>query len=114
MVVRKAVFDQVGGFDESLAVAYNDVDLCLRIRACGLRNVWTPFAELYHFESESRGDDVVSGRAGFLVESAIIRDRWGDLLDADPYFNPNLSLKRTDFGLAYPPRHRHKWWEPAT
>jgi len=111
MVVRKALFLEVGGFDETLAIAYNDVDLCLRIGAKGLRNVWTPFAELYHYESVSRGDDLRSGRAGFLVESGMIRERWGKLLHADPYFNPNLSLKRPDFGLAYPPRHTRKWWE---
>jgi GT2 family glycosyltransferase len=111
MVVRKALFHEVGGFDETLAVAYNDVDLCLRIGARGLRNVWTPFAELYHYESVSRGDDLRSARAGFLVESRMIRERWGELLNADPYFNPNLSLKRPDFGLAYPPRHRRQWWE---
>ena len=111
MVVRKSVFDRAGGFDEALAVAYNDVDLCLRIGALGLRNVWTPFAELYHYESVSRGDDLRSARAGFFEESQMIRDRWGNMLDADPYFNPNLSLKRPDFGLAYPPRHKRKWWE---
>lgn len=111
MVVRKTVFIQAEGFDEKLAVAYNDVDLCLRTGALGLRNVWTPFAELYHYESVSRGDDLRSARAGFVEESQMIRDRWGELLHADPYFNPNLSLKRPDFGLAYPPRHARKWWE---
>jgi GT2 family glycosyltransferase len=111
MVVRRIVFNAAGGFDETLAVAYNDVDLCLRIGSLGLRNVWTPFAELYHYESESRGDDLRSARAGFRVESQMIRDRWGALLNADPYFNPNLSLKRPDFGLAYPPRHARQWWE---
>ena len=112
MVVRKAVFDAVGGFDEALAVSYNDVDLCLRIQARGLRNVWTPFAELYHFESVSRGDARLgAARPRFLAESDLTKQRWHDLLNADPYFNPNLSLERADFGLAYPPRHARRWWE---
>jgi GT2 family glycosyltransferase len=111
MVVRKTAFDAVGGFDETLAVAYNDVDFCLRLGARGLRNVWTPFAELYHFESVSRGDDSQgASRERFLAESRLMRDRWQGLLDADPYYNPNLSLTRADFGLASPPRHAHRWW----
>jgi GT2 family glycosyltransferase len=109
MVLRKAAFEAVGGFDETLAVAYNDVDLCLRLRAHGLRNVWTPFAELYHFESVSRGDDTQGDRRPrFLAESQKMRDRWQRLLNDDPYYNPNLSLTRADFGLAYPPRIRHR------
>jgi GT2 family glycosyltransferase len=111
MVVRKTVFDAVGGFDETLAVAYNDVDFCLRLGARGLRNVWTPFAELYHFESVSRGDDTQgASRERFLAESRLMRDRWQGLLDADPYYNPNLSLTRADLGLASPPRHARRWW----
>ena len=111
LVVRKAVFTAAGGFDETLAIAFNDVDLCLRLGASGLRNVWTPFAELYHYESVSRGDDTTAGRPGFLEESRLMHERWGDLLNADPYFNPNLSLERTDFALSYPPRHVRKWWQ---
>jgi GT2 family glycosyltransferase len=112
MVVRKTMYDAVGGFDETLAVAYNDVDFCLRLRDRGLRNVWTPFAELYHFESVSRGDDTRgAARPRFLIESQLMKERWRDLLNADPYFNPNLSLMRADFGLAYPPRHARRWWE---
>jgi O-antigen biosynthesis protein len=112
MVLRRDAFDSVGGFDEQLAVAYNDVDLCLRLGAHGLRNVWTPFAELYHFESVSRGDDTQgASRPRFLAESQLMRDRWQGLLNADPYYNPNLSLTRADFGLASPPRHTHSWFE---
>jgi GT2 family glycosyltransferase len=112
MVMRKTVFDMVGGFDETLAVAYNDVDLCLRLMARGFRNVWTPFAELYHFESLSRGDDSQGpSRPRFLAESQLMRERWQPLLDADPYYNPNLSLMRVDFGLAFPPRHARAWWQ---
>jgi hypothetical protein len=112
MVLRKPSFDAVGGFDETLAVAYNDIDLCLRLGAHGLRNVWTPFAELYHFESVSRGDDTQGeSRPRFLAESQAMRDRWKGLLNADPFYNPNLSLTRADFGLAYPPRHTGSWWQ---
>src|SRR5688572_13568618 len=111
LVVRKPAFDAVGGFDEQLGVAYNDVDLCRRLRARGLRNVWTPFAEPYHFESVSRGRDTGEVRPAFLVESRLMHERWGPLLAADPYFNPNLSLWRSDFGLAYPPRHTRRWWD---
>lgn len=111
LVVRKPVFDQAGGFDDTLAIAYNDVDLCLRIGDLGLRNLWTPFAELYHHESVSRGDDVATQRPGFLVESQMMYDRWGARLQADPYFNLNLSLRSPDFELAYPPRHQRRWWE---
>ena len=114
MVLSKVAFESVGGFDETLAVAYNDVDLCLRLGARGLRNVWTPFAELYHFESVSRGDDTQgASRRRFLAESQLMRDRWQGLLNADPYYNPNLSLTRADFGLAFPPRHERPWWQPA-
>jgi GT2 family glycosyltransferase len=114
MVLRKTAFDAVGGFDESLAVAYNDVDLCLRLGAKGFRNVWTPFAELYHFESISRGDDLQGeNRPRFLAESQAMRDRWQGLLTADPYYNPNLSLTRADLWLAYPPRHPRPWWQPS-
>ena len=112
MVLRKDTFEAVGGFDETLAVAYNDVDLCLRLGARGFRNVWTPFAELYHFESVSRGDDLQgANRPRFLAESQAMRDRWQGLLDADPYYNPNLSLTRADLWFAYPPRHPRPWWQ---
>jgi GT2 family glycosyltransferase len=112
LMVRKSVFDEVGGFDDALAVAYNDVDLCLRLGRRGLRNVWTPFAELYHFESATRGADVRGdARARLLAEAQVVRQRWRDVLDADPYFNPNLSLERPDFALAHPPRHAASWWQ---
>jgi GT2 family glycosyltransferase len=112
LMVRRKAFEDVGGFDEALAVAYNDVDLCLRLRQSGLRNVWTPFAELYHFESASRGADTRgAARARLLAEAELLRTRWKEQLDADPYFNPNLSLDRPDFALAYPPRYTARWWE---
>ncbi len=107
LAVRREVFDQVGGFDEiNLAVAFNDIDFCLRVSAAGYRNLWTPFAELVHHESMSRGrDDIPEKRARFVREVDYMRRTWGPLLDNDPAYNPNLSLSINDgFALAWPPR----------
>lgn len=107
LALRRSVFDEVGGLDESLAVAFNDIDLCLRLHARGYRNVWTPHAELYHHESASRGpEDTPEKRARFLAESAAMHRRWGELLLNDPAYNPNLSLDSLHFDLAFPPRSR--------
>jgi len=107
VVVRRALYEQVGGLDEThLAVAYNDIDFCLRLRAAGYRNVWTPFAELKHHESATRGSDSDPRRQKRLdTEAALMRSRWHDLLDRDPAYNPNLVTNSEDFGLAWPPRH---------
>jgi GT2 family glycosyltransferase len=105
LVVRRALFEQVGGLDERLTVAFNDIDLCLRIREAGYRNLWTPFAELVHHESLSRGaDDTPEKRARFESEVMLMQSRWGEALLADPAYNPNLTLAATDFGYAFPPR----------
>jgi glycosyltransferase involved in cell wall biosynthesis len=105
LVVRKAVYDEVGGLDEALAVACNDVDFCLRVREAGYRNIWTPYAELYHHESASRGfDDTPEKQARSAKEVAFMRERWGDALLNDPYYSPNLTLDFEDFSLAWPPR----------
>ncbi|HEX4386684.1 MAG TPA: glycosyltransferase family 2 protein [Myxococcales bacterium] len=106
LVMRKQVFEEVGGFDAvNLAVAYNDVDLCLRLRERGYRVLWTPYAELYHKESASRGSDrTPENRDRFALEVGYMRKRWGALLEMDPYFNPNLSLDSDAFLLAAPPR----------
>ena len=106
MSVRKAVYLNVGGMDEDeLAVAFNDIDFCLKVRRAGLRNIWTPFAELYHHESASRGaDDTPEKRSRFDREVEVMLRRWGTELTADPAYNPNLSLERNDFSLAIPPR----------
>lgn len=106
LVVRKAIFEQVGGFDEKhLAVAFNDIDFCLRVRQAGYRNLWTPFAEFYHHESASRGvEDSPDKLDRFAAEIAIMRERWGALLDRDPAYNPNLTAEFEDFSLAVPPR----------
>ncbi|MCS2609148.1 glycosyltransferase family 2 protein [Halomonas dongshanensis] len=101
LLVRKSVFDEVGGLNEaSLAVAYNDVDLCIKVREAGYRNLWTPYAVLYHHESISRGaDDTPEKRARWLSEYAYMRKTWGELLDSDPAYNPNLTLVHEDFSL---------------
>jgi GT2 family glycosyltransferase len=107
MVVRRSVFDELGGFDEDLGVAYNDVDFCLRARRAGLRNVWTPHAEMIHHESVSRGfEDSPEKLQRFQREKALMRSRWSEWLDDDPAYNPNLTLAHEDFGLAWPPRSR--------
>jgi GT2 family glycosyltransferase len=101
LVVRKSVYEAVGGLDEqNLPVAFNDVDFCLKVRDAGWRNVWTPYAELYHLESVSRGteDDPVK-QARFAGEVRFMRGKWGDSLDRDPYYSPNLTLSEEDFSL---------------
>lgn len=106
VAMRRTVFDEVGGFDaEHLKVAFNDVDLCLKVLKAGYRNVWTPYARLYHFESISRGyEDTPEKQERFRGEIAYMRWQWGDLLDADPAYNPNLSLEDAQFRLARAPR----------
>jgi len=106
LVVRREVYLQVGGFNaDELKVAFNDVDFCLKVRAAGYRNLWTPYAELYHLESASRGkEDTLEKRDRFRAEVEHMRARWGELLDRDPAYNPNLTLTINDFTLALPPR----------
>jgi glycosyltransferase involved in cell wall biosynthesis len=116
MVIRKDTIIGVGGFDaESLPVAFNDVDLCLRLRCAGLRNLWTPFAEFYHHESASRGNETTPEKqARFAAEVGTMLHRWGLLLRDDPAYNPNLTIHREDMSLARPPRVRKHWLVPST
>jgi O-antigen biosynthesis protein len=102
LLVRKSIFLSVGGLDEKeLSVAFNDVDFCLKVRAAGHRNVWTPFAEFYHHESASRGfEDTPEKTARFRREIEVMQQRWGTLLTSDPAYNPNLSLEGEDFAIA--------------
>ena len=105
LLVRRELYQQVGGLDERLAVAFNDVDLCLRLREAGYRNIWTPFAELYHHESASRGsEDTDAKKKRFMGEVEFMMQRWGPLLTTDPAYNPNLSLRSLSCALAIPPR----------
>ncbi len=110
-VVRREVYREFGGLnEENLAVAFNDVDFCLRLRAAGYWIVWTPHAELLHHESASRGfDDSTAKQVRFLAETDYMRAKWGRLLRFDPFYNPNLSLEDADFTLAFPPRVTKPW-----
>lgn len=101
MMVKKKVFDQVDGFDEALQVAFNDIDLCMKIRNAGYLIVYNPYAELYHYESKSRGlEDTREKIERFNNEIATFAHKWPDILkNGDPYYNPNLSMERCDFSL---------------
>ncbi|AMJ62725.1 hypothetical protein AXW83_22675 [Bosea sp. PAMC 26642] len=111
LLVRRDVFEQIGGFDQdNLKVAFNDVDLCIRIGRSGHRIVWTPYASLMHHESKSRGSDVSGAKLKrFEQERIYMRERWGSILDTDPFWNPNLSLDSNDPEPAFPPRVRRPW-----
>ena len=111
ILIRKATYLKVGGFDEvNLPVAFNDVDFCLRLRQAGFLIVWTPHAELYHHESASRGlEDNLTKYRRFNTESDFIKAKWGEAIEEDPYYNPNLSLHDKFFRLAFPPRVQNPW-----
>jgi GT2 family glycosyltransferase len=111
LALRREVFRQVGGLDEAkLAVAFNDVDLCLRIREAGYRILWTPFAELYHLESASRGQDLSPEKVRrFAGEIATMCQRWGEVLMRDPFYSPWLSLDGAHAALARAPRRVPPW-----
>jgi GT2 family glycosyltransferase len=101
LLIRQSIYKEVGGLDEQLHVAYNDIDFCLRVRQAGYRNVWTPYAELYHHESATRGaEDTPEKISRFNQESELVRQRWGDLLLNDPYYSPNPTLTADDFSFA--------------
>lgn len=111
LAIRRDTFLAVGGFDAAqLGIAYNDVDLCLKLRAAGYRNLYTPYAELVHYESASLGapNDPVR-RARFEREQAAFRDRWAAVIAHDPYFNPNLDFHAGDFVPAPQPRLTRPW-----
>lgn len=99
VMLPRTVWDEVDGLDETFEVAFNDVDLCMRIRKAGYLIVWTPYAELYHYESKSRGaEDTPEKKKRFEGEIRRFRERWKcELAAGDPYYNPNLTLAREDF-----------------
>lgn len=111
LVIRRQLFEEVGGLDERhLPVAFNDVDFCLRLAERGYRNLWTPYAELYHHESASRGhEDTPEKARRFKAEIAYMKRRWGGRLLHDAAYNPNLALDRECFTLAFPPRRQNPW-----
>ena len=103
--MRKDVYNEVGGLDESLPIAFNDIDFCLKLHKQGYRNTWTPYAELYHYESISRGYDTSPEKKARLDEEGrVLLVRYPELIADDPYYNPNLTIEREDFSLAWPPR----------
>lgn len=101
LMVKKKLYEEAGGLDEGFAVSLNDVDFCLKLRQLGYLNVFTPFAELYHYESVSRGLDTDGEKAArYNEESARFREKWKVQLEAgDPYYNPNFTLDKSDFSL---------------
>jgi GT2 family glycosyltransferase len=102
MMIKRNVFDEMEGFNSGFAVAFNDIDLCMRIRKAGYLIAWTPFAEAYHYESKSRGgDDNPEKQERFRKEVGLFQSLWSkELSDGDPYYNVNLTLDREDFSLA--------------
>ncbi len=105
LAMRAEVFREIGGFDERLPVAHNDVDLCLRVRSAGYRVVWTPYAELLHHESASRGAKArPEDQVRIDADERLMRERWSAWIDRDPGYNPNLETASPHAGLAFPPR----------
>ncbi len=111
LVVTRENFERVNGLNENdLTVAFNDVDFCLKLHTSGLRNIWTPYAELYHHESATRGtEDSPEKKARFEKEALYMMAQWHDIIAHDPAYSPNLTLTHSDMGLAFPPRAQKPW-----
>jgi glycosyltransferase involved in cell wall biosynthesis len=110
LLIRREVYEEVNGLDESFAVAFNDVDFCLRVLEAGYRNLFTPYAELYHLESVSRGqEDTPEKVRRFHTEVSRLRGRWNDFIANDPAYSPNLTIQEENFALADPPRTYRPW-----
>lgn len=101
LVIKKSIYLDVGGLDENLKVAFNDVDFCIKVREAGYRNIFTPYATLYHHESISRGyEDTPEKQERFSKEAAYMKEKWGKILYSDPYYNPNFDLKAESYHLS--------------
>lgn len=111
LVLSKEIYLRVGGLnEENLPIAFNDVDLCLKVLECGYRNLWTPYAELYHHESATRGrEDTQEKQLRFKREVDYMKTRWAHLLNCDPAYNPNLTLEHSWPYLAAMPRVKKPW-----
>ncbi|HDT5890684.1 TPA: glycosyltransferase family 2 protein, partial [Aeromonas dhakensis] len=111
LLTHKDLYISLGGLDEThLPIAFNDVDYCLRVREAGWRVIWTPFAELYHYESVSRGKDVTCQQLERAErELHYMKTRWAKRLKHDPAYNPNLSYDRPDFSLSHAPDVELPW-----
>ena len=100
LMIKKTTFNAIGGMDEDLKVAYNDIDLCMKIRKLGLLITYTPYAKLYHYESRTRGYEVSEENKKRLnLEEEILFNKWGDLIKEDPYYNKNLNSKKIDYTI---------------
>ena len=101
MMIRTEDFWNAGGFDETFQVAFNDIDLCMKVRAAGKKIVFTPYAELYHYESKSRGlEDTPEKQFRFDKEVKAFEAKWSEqLAKGDPYYSPNLSVTEGDCSL---------------
>ena len=104
LVVKRLLYEEVGGLDEeNLSVAFNDVDFCLKLQAKGYRNLWTPYVELYHHESRSRGwEDTKEKQERFGKEIAYMKEKWQSKLDNDRYYNSHLTKKHENFMIRQP------------
>ena len=111
LVVRKGIYLEVGGLEEDLQIAFNDIDFCLKVREAGYRNLWTPYSALYHHESKSRGhENTPEKQARFRREVEFCLDKWDRKLKNDPFYNPNLTLEHENFCLG-PPRSEKAPWK---
>jgi glycosyltransferase involved in cell wall biosynthesis len=100
LMCKRENFEAIGGFDENLAVSFNDIDLCLKLMKQGLHNVYLPHVKLYHYESQSRGhDDTPEKRDRFLQEAEYMMQRWQKWMTCDPHYNPNLTIDRQDYSI---------------
>ncbi|MEM1295029.1 MAG: glycosyltransferase family 2 protein [Verrucomicrobiota bacterium] len=112
LVVNRQKYLDVGGLDEeAFAVAYNDVDLCLKLNEAGYRTLYTPFARLFHHESASRGEaeQTPERKEKVKEETRALHRKWGEVIRHDPGYNPNLTLESQECGLAFPPRRIEPW-----
>ena len=100
LLIKRDIYNEVGGLDEMFQVAYNDVDFCLRVQALGYQNIYTPFARLIHYESKTRGEDNDPVKIKrFDKEKALLSKKWGKLIQNDPFYNVNLTRSREDFSI---------------
>jgi GT2 family glycosyltransferase len=111
MLTRRDLFEKLGGFDaETFAVAFNDIDYCLRARKAGYKVIFTPQARLTHHESKTRGFDLKGERRKrYLTEAEAMKERWGELLSNDPFYSPNLALGMAPFSISHRPRRSFPW-----
>ncbi|MFO5493151.1 MAG: glycosyltransferase family 2 protein, partial [Cuspidothrix sp.] len=101
LMCRREVFEEVGGFEEDLAVAFNDVDICFKMIDKGYRNIYLPHVKLYHYESKSRGyEDTPEKQARFSNEVKYMRSKWKKFIEHDPCYNPNLTRQTEDYTIA--------------